>query len=251
MLLPTPTASALAGPPPLPPMAGHAPPPPLEQACVPRRAVFAALLSASAAAAVPPAFAAPSALKLEATSDGPYGVSFSVPEGWDQSTQRLPDGRKLSLAVGASFPTARTRRPPHGVLSPRADPQDKDANVVAVYTPLAPDYTSLGSFGTIDYVASTLLPQCGGTSCTLDKDGVTGTMLEQVTKKGSYVYTYEIEQLGQPTRRLRTLFSVLLEEGRGKILFTLTGQAATTRFAELRPTFDAVVDSYSAKSAAK
>ena len=66
----------------------------------------------------------------------------------------------------------------------------------------------------------------------------------QASARGSYLYTYEIEQLGQPTRRLRTLFSVLLEEGRGKTLFTLTGQCASARFAELKPTFDGVLDSY-------
>ena len=37
---------------------------------------------------------------------------------------------------------------------------------------------------------------------------------------------------------------MLLEEGRGKTLFTLTGQCTAGRFAELKPTFDKVLSSY-------
>lgn len=62
---------------------------------------------------------------------------LQLPEGWAPSTSFINGGQKLVAA---------------------SDPADTDTNVFAAFTPLRGDYTSLGSFGNIDYVANTILP---------------------------------------------------------------------------------------------
>ena len=125
-------------------------------------------------------------------------------------------------------------------------PEDSNSNVFLLYTPLAPDYTSLGSFGNIDYVATTVLPTCGGdrNSCSLAVDGIEGTMLSSKTVKGSYVYDYIIRQSGQPSRHLLTLFTIKLEAGRGKQLVTLTAQCTEDRHQDLASTFESIIASW-------
>lgn len=53
-----------------------------------------------------------------------------------------------------------------------------------------------------------------------------------------------IEQAAQPTRHLRTLVTVALEEGRGKQLVTLTAQCRESKHAELSQMLAKVIDSY-------
>jgi hypothetical protein len=78
---------------------------------------------------------------------------------------------------------------------------------VCVCCRLAADYTSLGSFGNLDYVATTVLPTCGADRhfCSLANEGIQGELLESASVRGCYVYDYRIEQDRQPTRHLRTL----------------------------------------------
>merc|ERR1712028_238800 len=80
--------------------------------------------------------------------------------------------------------------------------------------------------------------------CTMDADGIEGTMLGSEVVNGAYAYDYTIEQKGQPKRHLRTLFAVQTEEGRGLRLITLTAQCYETRYADLAPTFKKVLASY-------
>eukprot|EP00308_Calcidiscus_leptoporus_P012836 CAMPEP_0119357302 /NCGR_PEP_ID=MMETSP1334-20130426/5718_1 /TAXON_ID=127549 /ORGANISM="Calcidiscus leptoporus, Strain RCC1130" /LENGTH=226 /DNA_ID=CAMNT_0007371511 /DNA_START=25 /DNA_END=705 /DNA_ORIENTATION=- len=185
-----------------------------------RRVLLPLLASAPLPWCVRSASAAPA---LSTLTDDEYGVSFALPTGWKTSESELSGGRKLIAA---------------------ADPADIDFNVFIAYTPIAADYTSLGSFGNIDSVGLTLLPQCSGSSCTLAADGIQGKMLEEVAQAGAYVFDYSIEQVGQPIRRLRTLFSVQTEVGRGKNLVTLTAQCKQARYEELAPTLRAVIESF-------
>jgi hypothetical protein len=182
-----------------------------------RRAVLAqapAFFAACAAAsAVQEAGAAE---ELKTYKDAEYGDSFLIPSGWELSENELSGGRKLVAA---------------------ADPQDPNSNVFILYTPLAPDYTSLGSFGNIDYVANTFLPP-------KESDGISGRMIEQVAARGSYIYDYVIEQRGNPTRHLRTAVTVALEEGRGKRLVTLTAQCDEARHAQLAPMLKGIIESF-------
>ena len=155
-------------------------------------------------------------VELNTYKDPEYGDSFLLPSGWELSENELSGGRKLVAA---------------------ADPQDTNSNVFILYTPLAPDYTSLGSFGNIDYVASTFLPPAGS-------EGISGRMIEQTALRGAYVYDYVIEQRGNPTRHLRTLVTVALEVGRGKRLVTLTAQCDEAKHQQLAPVLNKVIDSF-------
>lgn len=192
-----------------------------------RRAILlplAAALVAGPTALLPskPALAADA---LETFTDSRYGVSFGVPQGWTADTQTLPDGRRLVIAT---------------------DPKDESVNVFIAFTPIRPDYSSLGSFGTIDFVANTVLPQCGDLSyaCTFAKgDGIDAQMLSKDIVKGNYAYDYTIEARGGPKRHLRSLFTVQADAG-SSILVGLTAQCLEPRYKELAPTFKQVLASY-------
>ena len=189
-----------------------------------------ALLAAAAAAAFAgaPHSASAETLPLEKFDDA--SLSFMVPKGWNVAENTLGGTRRLVTIV---------------------DPKDTDANVFLAFTPVQGDYGSVGSFGTADYVATTLIPQCKDTSgfapttrkCTIDDDGVEGTVRSSKETKGAYVYDYSIKQLGAPERRLRTLFTILDRS----FLVTLTAQCPEARYAELGPTYKEVLDSFKFK----
>lgn len=188
------------------------------------------LLPALAAALAGPATLLPPtrALAAETTltkfSDSRYGVSFSVPSGWEAVPQELADGRKIVLA---------------------SDPSDENANVFIAYTPIRPDYSSLGSFGTIDYVASTVIPKCGASGeCRFaNGDTIEGLMLSSDTVNGCYVYDYTIEQSRGPKRHLRSLFTIKADGG-ASVLIGLTAQCLEPRYAELASTYKQVLTSF-------
>eukprot|EP00316_Scyphosphaera_apsteinii_P013696 CAMPEP_0119299318 /NCGR_PEP_ID=MMETSP1333-20130426/1400_1 /TAXON_ID=418940 /ORGANISM="Scyphosphaera apsteinii, Strain RCC1455" /LENGTH=221 /DNA_ID=CAMNT_0007300699 /DNA_START=83 /DNA_END=748 /DNA_ORIENTATION=- len=171
----------------------------------------------------PAVVTAAEAIELSTITDKEAGAMWSVPKGWPITESELSGGRKLVAA---------------------ADPLDVDFNIFIAFTPIRPDYPSLGSFGNVEFVGSTILPQCGGGSCSLESDGIVGKMLESISVRGAYVYDYIIQQSGQPTRHLRTLFTIQVEEGRGKNLVTLTAQCKESRFAELSNTMRSVIESF-------
>lgn len=196
-----------------------------------RRAVlplFAALLAPSAmpglsAGRLVPGVRPALAAEPLGASGSLNGYSWKLPAGWAApQTQSMADGRQLVVA---------------------ADPSDPDFNVFFATTPIQADYSSLGSFGNLDYVGTTFLPQCPVGLCTLERDGIAGQLLSQSAAGGGYTYEYSIQQQGQPSRRLRTVMLVQTEEGRGKAIVTLTAQCKEKRAADLAPTLKAVVDS--------
>jgi len=68
------------------------------------------------------------------------GYSWKTPPSWGEpQKQSFPDGRQIVIS---------------------ADPADTDFNVFFATTPIPADYGSLGSFGNLDYVGTTFLPQC-------------------------------------------------------------------------------------------
>lgn len=197
-------------------------------------------------------------------------VSFGIPAGWEATPNELADGRRLVLA---------------------SDPSNSDTNIFIAFTPIRPDYSSLGSFGNIDYVASTVIPSCGqnGACRFANGDAIEGRMIASSVRKGNYVYDYTIEQKNGPTsrattlepparapgptacnpdvpppdccdpslicehgplsvlpsrrRHLLSLFTVQADAG-ASILVSLTAQCLDSNYAELAPTFNAVIESY-------
>jgi len=161
---------------------------------------------------------------LRMYKDSRYGVSFGIPMAWEATPNELPDGRRLVLA---------------------SDPNDSDTNVFIAFTPIRPDYSSLGSFGNIDYVASTVIPSCSsnGACRFANGDAIEGRMISSAVRKGNYVYDYTIEQKNGPKRHLLSLFTVQADAG-ASILVSLTAQCLDSRYGELAPTFNAVIESY-------
>ena len=191
---------------------------------VSRRAVLLAP-AALLAAAPRPSVAADSL--TETYTDTRYGVQFGLPAGFKPQAQELADGRRLVTATS---------------------PSDDSTNIFIAFTPVRPDYVSLGSFGNIDYVASTIIPQCNGGDCKLAAgDPIEGKMVSQDTIKGSYVYDYTIEQKGGPKRHLRSLFAIKadpIKDGASSILVSLTAQCLEASHKDLAPMFKAVMESY-------
>jgi len=194
------------------------------RSAISRRGAILAPLAVWSTMSVPQPAIGADALSLETYTDDRYSVSFGLPKGFVAQKQELPDGRRLITAT---------------------DQGDTDTNVFIAFTPIRPDYSSLGSFGTIDYVASTVIPQCGANGrCTFaNGDAIEGKMLEQTAFKGNYVYDYTIEQKGGPKRHLRSLFSIKAD-GASSILVTLTAQCLESRHASLAGTFKDVIESF-------
>ena len=152
--------------------------------------------------------------------DAGEGITFEIPASFgDPELQSLPDGRKLILAADSISP---------------------DFNVFFVKTPIQADYNSLGSFGNLDYVGATLLPQCPTRVCSLEQDGIAGRMVEQASTGGQYIFEYIIEQQGQPSRRLRTAMAI----APGKALLTYTAQCLDSEFDANGSTIRSLVKSF-------
>merc|ERR1711966_403193 len=118
-----------------------------------------ALLAGVAAAVLPPlqnAFAAETATPAAPAAPAGYvdaerGFSFTPPAGWNKGT--------------ATFPGA-DRNPARPEIISYVSPDNKDVNLAVVSYSIQPDYSKLGSLGTIDDVARTIL----GTSGNLDAE---------------------------------------------------------------------------------
>lgn len=59
---------------------------------------------------------------------------------------------------------------------------------------------SKGSFGTLDEVSKTVLPEA---------DGVSSRMVNSYTSKSSYVYDYVVDQEGRPEKHIKVRTQVL------------------------------------------
>jgi len=217
MLLPQPVAAHVSL------SAMRSPPPVAAHGAIERRTLLPLVAAALATQGLLRPALAEGSLPLSPFTDAKHGVSFGIPTGWEPNESEIQGGRTLIAA---------------------SDPKDVDFNVFIAYTPIRGDYSSLGSFGTVDYVATTMIPQCNLRSCTLESDGIQGKLLESTSLKSSYVYEYTIEQTGSPTRLLRTLVSVEAKDGRGDALVTLTAQCTQDRAAECRPTMKKIIESF-------
>mmetsp|Transcript_3530 Transcript_3530/g.7360 ORF Transcript_3530/g.7360 Transcript_3530/m.7360 type:complete len:262 (-) Transcript_3530:210-995(-) len=206
-----------------------------------RRAFCARSVATLAGALALSTAAAPShAADLTPYDDADYGFKFMVPSAWETTEQKLSGRRK------AIFFT---------------DPNSKDAETGTVetlgfvaYTPVRDDFTTLGSFGSVDQVAqTTILPK--GELAGLDD---ASQMLSAVSKNNAYYFDYvatpvvptEPGSSGALTKKLkkqhfRTIFTLLpLKNSAGMTLVTITLQTTEDRYGDVKGVFDGVVDSY-------
>lgn len=162
------------------------------------------------------------------TYDDPiHGFRIDVPSGWAQSTQQLPDRRKIQLWT---------------------DPGDTSALLFIAYTPVRDDFTSLSSFGSVDQVAAqTILPK--GQIAGVD---VKSEMLSSFSKNQAYFfdYTQEVPNV-QPSTHIRTIFALQqgATGGAGAVLVTVTAQALESKYGAVKGQFDHIIESYGTSAA--
>ena len=108
-------------------------------------------------------------------------ATFQVPSDWVKLSGDVTDGRKMALY---------------------ADPANADTNAFALITPIRGDYTSLGSFGSVETVLETVMPGA---------DGISYEVIKAEAQSGKYVYEYTVQVPDQPKRHLTTIFMVVAD----------------------------------------
>uniref|UniRef100_A0A7R9ZSX9 PsbP C-terminal domain-containing protein n=1 Tax=Craspedostauros australis TaxID=1486917 RepID=A0A7R9ZSX9_9STRA len=185
-------------------------------------------LSSTAGLVVGAAAFAPSAFAeddLKDYKDPDCKFSIKVPAGWDFSEQELADRRKIKL-----------------YLEPNSN---RKTLFFMAFTPVRDDFTSLGSFGSVDQVAQTTI---------LPKGKIMGeenssTMLSAESKNSAYFFDYKQKVSGQPETHFRTIFSLAngATGGAGAVLVSLTAQCPEADYDAFKPLFDSMMTSYKAK----
>ena len=209
-----------------------------------RREFLSGTLGAAAAACatllpLPPAADAADAPPAGTFRDDDYGFQIALPETWEVSRQRLSGRRK-------------------GVFFTDPDSMSDDGSIETLgfvaYTPLRDDFTSLGSFGSVDDVAqATILPKgelAGG-------DTGSSEMISAVKDGNAYVFDYvatptvPTESGPKMTRELktqhyRTIFTLLpFKDNAGLTLVTITIQTTQDRYdGKTKRLFDDIIGSY-------
>lgn len=176
---------------------------------------------ASVAIAPPSAFAAET---FQTYNDVAHDFSISIPTAWQSTEQTLADRRKILVWTDAA---------------------NAATSLFIAYTSVRDDFTSLGSFGSVDQVAAqTILPK----GKLMDETSeVSATMLSAVSTKQAYIFDYT-QKVGtaQPETHFRTVF-VLRQGatgGAGAVLVTITAQTPEATYSTVKPTLDAIIESY-------
>jgi len=111
-------------------------------------------------------------------------ASFTVPPDWEKlsdTTAAVSGGRRLVVY---------------------SSPADSDWNCFLLLTPVRGDYTSLGSFGSLDSVQDTIIPR---------GEGIESQLIASASSSGRYVYEYTLSVPEQPKRHLKTIFSLMAD----------------------------------------
>jgi PsbP len=168
--------------------------------------------------------------KLTDFNDPQHGFSIKVPADWIATNQELPDRRKINLWT---------------------DPNDPATLLFIAYTPVRDDFTSLGSFGSVDQVAAqTILPKGELMGDGRDKDVLDAKMLSATADKQAYFFDYRHAAKNKmPLTHFRTIFTLQqgATGGAGAVLVTITAQTPELRYVgeeNLQSMFDQVIDSY-------
>ena len=105
-----------------------------------------------------------------------------------------------------------------------------------LFTPVAADYRGLGSFGTIDLVARTVIPE---------GPGIESNLLDSKQVKGNYFFDYTIKAAADaPVRHLLTIFAVVP----GQMLVTYSAQTTEANYAKEKALLMKAIDSFSIKA---
>lgn len=178
--------------------------------------------TATTATVLDPAWALADSSKLVPYEDSKHGFCLQVPKDWVATTRTLPDRRTIRFWT---------------------DPTDAQTFLFVAYTPVRDDFTSLGSFGSVDVVAEqTILPK--GQLAGVD---IQAKMLAATAEKQAYFFDYQQSVPDvQPMTHFRTIFTLQqgATGGAGAVLVTITAQTPESRYEGLRPLLDDVVASF-------
>ncbi|CAI5952887.1 unnamed protein product, partial [Closterium sp. NIES-65] len=145
--------------------------------------------------------------------------TFQVPAGWVRS-----EGTAGVRQVIAFHPPDRT-----------------DANVTILITPLAADFTSLGSFGTVDAFAETLVN--GLDRSWQPSPGQKAVLLGAKSANDAYLVEYTLQKPSEPCVHLYSAVATGQNVWYNN-LFTFTGQYPEDEAATFKPTVDKIVKSF-------
>ena len=161
--------------------------------------------------------------KLTDFTDAKNGFEIKVPADWVASERTLPDRRMIRFW---------------------ADPTDTQTFVFIAYTAVRDDFTSLGSFGSVETVADqTILPkgELAGVS------PIESKMLAAVSDRQAYFFDYQqaVPDV-QPMTHFRTIFTLQqgATGGAGSVLVTITAQTPEAKYGTLKPMFDDIMASF-------
>jgi hypothetical protein len=161
------------------------------------------------------------------------GFEVLVPTSWKQTTQQLPDRRKIII---------------FSVENEENIPEKEKTVMFIAYTPVRDDYTSLSAFGTVEQVGQmTILPKGGVLPSDSDQQPES-KLLEAVSKKNSYYFDYTVKMPGESSViHHRALFFLAqgATGGAGSILVTVNLQIPEAKYTLLKPIIDAMFDSFS------
>lgn len=160
---------------------------------------------------------------LSKYSDSDCKFSVYLPSSWEKSEQTLPDRRKIVLYI---------------------KPDSNQKTVISlVYTPVRADFTSLGSFGSVDQVGqATILPK----GAIAGNEDIDAKMLSAESKKGGYYFDYYQSVPGQPKTHFRTIFSLAngATDAAGSVLVSITAQTPESEYDAMKPLFEDIINSY-------
>ena len=164
------------------------------------------------------------AVEFEDYRDTTFNFMFKLPNGWTKAVQELPDRRKIVLF---------------------SDDTSTPIMFVA-YTPIRDDFTSLGSFGSVDQVAAqTVLPKGGKGSLIGGEEEIESSMISAVSKNNAYIFDYVVKTEQIPKTHYRSLWTLATKEGNaGFTLVTLNLQCNEEKYSALSSTFDDIIGSF-------
>lgn len=156
------------------------------------------------------------------------GFEVSIPESWIKNEQNLSDldRRKLILFVDPKSSTSST---------------NSKTLLFIAYSSVPFDYTSLGSFGSVDQVAqATVLPKGQGSGAYGD-EGVDSKLISAKAANNAYYFDYTITPEKLDKIHFRSIF--YLSSGSNKLV-TITVQTPETEYLKRKDAFDKVISSF-------
>ncbi|CAM9948634.1 unnamed protein product [Phaeothamnion confervicola] len=164
--------------------------------------------AAVAASTLPPVAGAAS---TQTYTDQQYGITFDAPSSWTRDEKEITGRRRLIVF---------------------ADPDDPTTNAFIAYTPIRGDFISLGSFGTVDDVSHTVLPE---------GEGISSELVRLEAKNRTYIFDYIVRQTGRPDKRIKTRWYVVP----GNQLVTVTAQCDDSKHGgPTGTTLDGIISSF-------